>query len=198
MSEIEIIAGGGRRRRWSAAEKLRIVEETLDDRGSTSVVVRRDVVASNRVRFFGDASCSKGEVSPCPRTMTSPATGSSGSWRTGFASLNASSVARRWNAHGCATGPSSPAHEILREALDKSRSKTDPARAVAAAGRFPAKALVALATVTQTNGVPMARSGRPVSVAAPRVRSRIWRRPWARAACPRARSTASAPRLTGV
>ena len=30
MSEIEIIPDGGRRRRWSAAEKLRIVEETLD------------------------------------------------------------------------------------------------------------------------------------------------------------------------
>jgi len=31
MSEIEIITDGGRRRRWTAAEKLRIVEETLDD-----------------------------------------------------------------------------------------------------------------------------------------------------------------------
>ena len=30
MSEIEIITDGGRRRRWSAAEKLRIVEETLN------------------------------------------------------------------------------------------------------------------------------------------------------------------------
>ncbi len=30
MSEIEIITDGGRRRRWTAAEKLRIVEETLD------------------------------------------------------------------------------------------------------------------------------------------------------------------------
>tara|TARA_R110002072_G_scaffold242550_4_gene401332 strand:- start:434 stop:580 length:147 start_codon:yes stop_codon:yes gene_type:complete len=30
MSEIEIITDGGCRRRWSAAEKLRIVEETLD------------------------------------------------------------------------------------------------------------------------------------------------------------------------
>ena len=30
MSEIEIITDGGRRRRWSATDKLRIVEETLD------------------------------------------------------------------------------------------------------------------------------------------------------------------------
>lgn len=47
MSEIEIITDGGRRRRWTAAEKLRIVEETLDDRGSISVVARRNGVAPN-------------------------------------------------------------------------------------------------------------------------------------------------------
>ena len=47
MSDIEIITDGGRRRRWSAAEKLRIVEETLDDRASISVVARRNGVAPN-------------------------------------------------------------------------------------------------------------------------------------------------------
>ncbi|SDX59640.1 transposase [Paracoccus sanguinis] len=47
MSEIEIITDGGRRRRWSAAEKLRIVEETLDKRASISVVARRNGVAPN-------------------------------------------------------------------------------------------------------------------------------------------------------
>ena len=47
MSEIEIITDGGRRRRWSAAEKLRIVEETLDERDSISVVARRNGVAPN-------------------------------------------------------------------------------------------------------------------------------------------------------
>ena len=47
MSEIEIITDGGRRRRWSAAEKLRIVEETLEDRPSISVVARRNGVAPN-------------------------------------------------------------------------------------------------------------------------------------------------------
>ena len=47
MSEIEIITDGGRRRRWTAAEKLRIVEETLDDRTSISVVARRNGVAPN-------------------------------------------------------------------------------------------------------------------------------------------------------
>ena len=47
MSEIEIITDGGRRRRWSSAEKLRIVEETLDGRESISVVARRNGVAPN-------------------------------------------------------------------------------------------------------------------------------------------------------
>ncbi len=47
MSEIEIITDGGRRRRWTAAEKLRIVEETLDGQASISVVARRNGVAPN-------------------------------------------------------------------------------------------------------------------------------------------------------
>ena len=47
MSEIEIITDRGRRRRWSAAEKLRIVEETLDEAASISVVARRNGVAPN-------------------------------------------------------------------------------------------------------------------------------------------------------
>ena len=46
MSEIEIIADGGRRRHWSAEEKLRIVEETLGGE-SVSVVARRHGVRPN-------------------------------------------------------------------------------------------------------------------------------------------------------
>lgn len=47
MSEIEIITDGGRRCRRSAAEKLRIVEETLDEQESISIVSRRNGVAPN-------------------------------------------------------------------------------------------------------------------------------------------------------
>ena len=47
MSDVEIITDGGRRRRWLAAEKLCIVEETLDERASISVVARRNGVAPN-------------------------------------------------------------------------------------------------------------------------------------------------------
>jgi len=47
MSEIEIITDGGRRRRWSAADKLRIVEEIMYDGESISAVARRNGVAPN-------------------------------------------------------------------------------------------------------------------------------------------------------
>ncbi len=47
MSDYEIITDGGRRRRWPAAEKMRIVEETLEYGGSISVVARRNNVAPN-------------------------------------------------------------------------------------------------------------------------------------------------------
>ena len=47
MSDVEIITDGGQRRRWPAAEKLHIVEETLDERASIAVVARRNGVAPN-------------------------------------------------------------------------------------------------------------------------------------------------------
>jgi transposase len=47
MANVEIITDGGRRRRWSAAEKLRIVEETLEDHASILIVARRNGVAPN-------------------------------------------------------------------------------------------------------------------------------------------------------
>ena len=53
MSEIEIITDGGRRRRWSASEKMRIVEETREEGTSISVVARRNGVAPNPARIVG-------------------------------------------------------------------------------------------------------------------------------------------------
>jgi len=47
MSEIEVITDGGRRRRWPAEEKLRVVEETLYGGASISEVARRNSVAPN-------------------------------------------------------------------------------------------------------------------------------------------------------
>ena len=42
-----MITDSGRRRRWPAAEKLRIVEETLENGASISVVAHRNGVAPN-------------------------------------------------------------------------------------------------------------------------------------------------------
>ena len=47
MTEIEIITDGGRRRRLSAADKPRIVEETMSDGESISAVARTNGVALN-------------------------------------------------------------------------------------------------------------------------------------------------------
>lgn len=47
MSDYEIITDGGRRRHWFSSEKLRIVEETLDETASISIVARRNGVAPN-------------------------------------------------------------------------------------------------------------------------------------------------------
>jgi transposase len=69
MSDIEIITDGGRRLRWSAAEKLRTVEETLDDRTSISVVARRNAVAPNMM-YRCAGSCWREDVSPWQRMMT--------------------------------------------------------------------------------------------------------------------------------
>lgn len=41
MAHVEIITDGGRRWGWSAAEKLRIVEETLEDHASISIMAWR-------------------------------------------------------------------------------------------------------------------------------------------------------------
>jgi len=44
---IEVITGMARRRRWSASEKLRVVEESLAPGASVSEVARRNGVAPN-------------------------------------------------------------------------------------------------------------------------------------------------------
>jgi len=62
MPEIEIITDGGRRRRCSAAEKLRIVEETLDDRASISVVARRNGVAPHLLYRWRRLMLERGSV----------------------------------------------------------------------------------------------------------------------------------------
>lgn len=110
MSEIEIIADGDRRRRWSAADKLRIVEETLDDRASISVVARRNGVAPNLLYRWRRLMLEGGSVAVSEDD-----------------DVTSNKVVRqledRVRELERQLGRKTLEAEILREALDKSRSK---------------------------------------------------------------------------
>lgn len=110
MSEIEIITGGGRRRRWTAAEKLRIVEETLDDRASISVVARRNGVAPNLLYRWRRLMLEGGSVAVSEDD-----------------DVTSNKVVRQMEDRirelERQLGRKTLEAEILREALDKSRSK---------------------------------------------------------------------------
>jgi transposase len=113
MSEIEIITDGGCRRRWSAAEKLRIVEETLDERTSISVVARRNGVAPNVLYRWRRLMLEGGSVAV-----------------TEDDDVTSNKVVRQMEDRirelERQLGRKTLEAEILREALDKSRSKNRP------------------------------------------------------------------------
>ena len=110
MSEIEIITDGGRRRRWTAAEKLRIVEEALEDRASISVVARRNGVAPNLLYRWRRLMLEGGSVAV-----------------TEDDDVTSNKVVRQMEDRirelERQLGRKTLEAEILREALDKSRSK---------------------------------------------------------------------------
>jgi|SRR5580698_4438233 transposase len=54
---VEVLTGPGRRRRWSAAEKAQIVEETLAPGARVSEVARRWQVCSQQVFGWRRAAC---------------------------------------------------------------------------------------------------------------------------------------------
>src|SRR5271156_1986812 len=54
---VEVLTGPGRRRRWSAEEKARIVEETLVPGARVSEVARRWQVCSQQVFGWRRAAC---------------------------------------------------------------------------------------------------------------------------------------------
>ncbi|MBB1499797.1 IS3 family transposase [Paracoccus sp. MC1862] len=139
MSEIEIITDGGRRRRWSAAEKLRIVEETLDERASISVVARRNGVAPNLLYRWRRLMLEGGSVAVAEDD-----------------DVTSNRVVRqledRIRELERQLGRKTLEAEILREALDKARfKKTDLAGAVAAQGRFPVKVVADTLDVARSN-----------------------------------------------
>jgi len=110
MSEIEIITDGGRRRCWSAAEKLRIVEETLYYGESISAVARRNGVAPNLLYRWRKLMLEGGSIAV-----------------TGDDSVTSNKTVREMETRirelERQLGRKTLEVEILKEALDKSRSK---------------------------------------------------------------------------
>ncbi len=110
MSEIEIITDGGRRRRWSAAEKLRIVEETLYDGESISAVARRNSVAPNLLYRWRKLMLEGGSIAV--------------TWDDSVTSnKTVREMETRIRELERQLGRKTLEVEILKEALDKSRSK---------------------------------------------------------------------------
>jgi len=110
MSEIEVLTDGGRRRRWSAAEMLRIVEVNLYDGDSVSAVARRNGVAPNLLYRWRRLMLEGGSVAV-----------------TGDDSVTSNKAVREMEARvrelERQLGRKTLEVEILKEALDKSRSK---------------------------------------------------------------------------
>jgi transposase len=110
MSEIEIVTDGGRRRRWSSNEKMRIVEETLEEDTSILRVARRNGVASNllcrwgRLMLHGGAAAVSGDDDVTSNRAVRQ-------------------MEERIREFERQLGRKTLEVEILKEALDKSRSK---------------------------------------------------------------------------
>ena len=69
MATVTVLAGAERRRRWRAAEKLRIVEESLASGASVAEVARRHDVHPNLVHLWR-RQARTGMVSPMPDCAT--------------------------------------------------------------------------------------------------------------------------------
>ena len=113
MSEIEIITDGGRRRRWPAAEKLRIVEETLYEGESISAVARRNGVAPNLLYRWRKLMLEGGSIAVAEDDSV-----------TGNKTVR--EMEARIRELERQLGRKTMEVEILKEALDKSRQKNRP------------------------------------------------------------------------
>jgi len=116
-ASFEVITDGGRRRRWTSEQKLQMVEEALSGPDSISVVARRHGVAPNllyrwrRLALEGGAIAIHGDDS-----VTSDKT--------------VRDLEQRVRELERQLGRKTMEVEILKEALDKSRSKKQSLRAL--------------------------------------------------------------------
>jgi transposase-like protein len=139
MSDVEIITDGGCRRRWSASEKLRILEETPEEDASISIVARRNGVARSLLYRWCRLMLEGGAVA----VSTDDDVTSNRAVRQ---------MEERIRELERQLGRKTLEVEILKEALDKSRSKkTDLASAVAAIGRHPMTDVASALSVSHSN-----------------------------------------------
>ena len=110
MSEFEIITDGGRRRRWSASEKLRIVEEAMFEGESISAVARRNGVAPNLLYRWRKLMLEGGSIAVAEDDSV-----------TGNKTVR--EMEARIRELERQLGRKTLENEILKEALEKSRSK---------------------------------------------------------------------------
>lgn len=110
MSKIAIITDGGRRCRWSAAGKLRIVEESMYDGESISAVARRNGVAPNLLYRWRKLMLAGGSM------VVAEDGGVTGNKTVREKATRIRELDRR-------LGRKTLENEILKEALEKSRSK---------------------------------------------------------------------------
>jgi transposase len=125
-----------RRRRWTAAEKVRIVEETFEPGMTVSLVARRHGVAPNQLFTWVEgaltAAGSDEQVVPASDYRALQSQVHELQWLLGKKTLEA---------------------EILKEALEHATGskKTAAAAAVAAEGQFPMTTVVEVIGVSRSN-----------------------------------------------
>ena len=92
---VEVITSVQRRRRWPTAEKIRLVEETMQPGMSVSYVARRAGVAPSLLfnwrRRMLEGGCKRSRL-----TKMSSERAASASWNDGCANWSACSAARPW------------------------------------------------------------------------------------------------------
>jgi len=110
ISDVEIITDGGRRRRWSAAEKLRIVEESFEADESISTVARRNGVAPNLLYRWRKLMSEGGSIAVSSDESV-------------VATSEVKRLEKKVRELERLLGKKTMENEILREALDKADSK---------------------------------------------------------------------------
>ena len=138
IERVEIITGIQRRRRYTAEEKVRLVEQTMQPGMTVSAVARLHGVSPSllfqwrrRMAEGGhEAVRADEEVVPLSRVRE---------------------LENRIRELERLLGRKTMETEILREALEQARPKTRVALAVAATGRFPVKAVADTIGVARSN-----------------------------------------------